>query len=927
MAGRNHTTELGCIACAGKEGLLVNNPNLLAALDTHSIALANRSLVLIVLALGTSRGYLLIYSLRGDLIHKQIVSPGKILRLRVRGTKRDLTQDASAEEVCVVMSDVIARFDGSDFQNMLQRWFRERHSQFWDQRDSENCTDTFGRLSYQIWNVSKYGPCVDAAITGLMPPPLLELQSSKHYYCAITVGDDAVISAYRFSVEVLAFPLTCFKDYPRKGVKLTLSPSGTLAAITDSLGRILLLDTQALVVVRLWKGYRDASCLFVEMLAKKDVETSRSAYHERVKSDYCLCLAIHAPRYCISGDVLEIMLVLTFEFITADMADENRSASSNYSMCKRLHNAALFRSQLTTHVDFISKNDTPTTYFEVTKPIKLPKTKPCSYLVLKHDFAYTYGKPPVLANYTTPSNCSSQKISKIVLEWKTMSNGRQFDRIFGVWLGGVEIFRSYTAEPRPGGIIWTVKKDITRYYSLLMTNQTLAVYIANIIDSTYTGVYNVEIFVHFYPADKEPISGNSFKGFDSWADLIVPTSRNLPLNDGLWFEIENSTYGQSKEFKIPQNAYRAVLEIYVSFHENDEFWEVVVSLDDVVVGAIWPFTVIYTGGNILDGSSHNFSFSVTNALNVWYVDANLHLWLDKKSVKSEGKSLEYSSLPLSFSRASNFTGLDGSFVTNARRSITLTGLVKSSYGTVTTRSSQSLSYSNNMVMGNDTNLQIVDQIIDFNDTVYAKMRSFPFDSLESFKKFQFNLYSDGVEIGDQSYASISNVTLIFDEKRLKRSKYGSSASSVHNLQKAQGYMVLKDQSIDSGLAGTQQMYKYDDNLGCYFRNISSINYTVIYDKHFAKLRDDQEKQNEKRNNTVRESAKPWVKATFGKESKPTHNKENSDTNEIRQAQDNSQGKDKRDNIDKQNDNQADTQDSERTITDIQGDTNIKKMQA
>ncbi|KAI5398584.1 hypothetical protein KIW84_064090 [Lathyrus oleraceus] len=63
-----------------------------------------------------------------------------------------------------------------------------------------------------------------------------------------------------------ASPLTCIKDHPRKGEKLTSSPSGTLAAITGSLGRILLLDTQALVVVRLWKGYRDVSCLFMEML-------------------------------------------------------------------------------------------------------------------------------------------------------------------------------------------------------------------------------------------------------------------------------------------------------------------------------------------------------------------------------------------------------------------------------------------------------------------------------------------------------------------------------------------------------------------------------------------------------------------------------------------------------------------------------------
>lgn len=95
-----------------------------------------------------------------------------------------------------------------------------------------------------------------------------------------------------------ASPLTCLKDHPRKGEKLTLSPSGTLAAITDSLGRILLLDTQALVVVRLWKGYRDANCLFMEMLVNRDTasSSSNSIDYEPTKNDYCLCLAIHAPK-------------------------------------------------------------------------------------------------------------------------------------------------------------------------------------------------------------------------------------------------------------------------------------------------------------------------------------------------------------------------------------------------------------------------------------------------------------------------------------------------------------------------------------------------------------------------------------------------------------------------------------------------------
>ncbi|WMV48921.1 hypothetical protein MTR67_042306 [Solanum verrucosum] len=254
----------------------------------------------------------------------------------------------------------------------------------------------------------------------------------------------------------------------------------------------------------------------------------------------------------------------------------------------------------------------------------------------------------------------------------------------------------------------------------------------------------------------------------------------------------------------------------------------------MVVGVVWPFTVIYTGGvnplfwrpisgigsfdlpsydieitpllgKILDGNSHKISFRVTDALNVCL-------------------------LPLSLSVLTNFTGFDGSFITNASRSITLTGMVKSSYGTITTKSSQSLIYSNYMVMGNEGNLQIVDQIIEFNDTVYATTPSSSVLSLESFKKYLFKWYSDNVDQGSQSYTSISNLTLGLEDKRVKASKYGSSTRSVNNLQKAQGYMLVKGQLVVKGLGSTQQVYKYNDDSCCYSRNISSSNYTILYDK-------------------------------------------------------------------------------------------------
>ncbi|KAL9236469.1 hypothetical protein vseg_011137 [Gypsophila vaccaria] len=399
MSTTTTTTNIATITCeelasigAGTQEWLTTNPNLLSALDTTSLALATKSFILLlvldtdtdtdtrrvhrtpqfsfrvkihptlspinaecvsavewlvfdhvrVLAVGTSSGYLLIFSIDGHLIHKQIIYPARILKLRVRGTKNDMSHDLSNEEVCVVMDGVVARFEGSDLQNMLQRWFQE--TQTWDQKQKKGEVDEFDnpfeRVPYQVWSVNKYGACADAAITGVMPPPLMELESSHHYYRAVTIGNGAVISAYRLSENksrsfvgavlskvvpatfstiaslskliwrsdqsspnkpepkpqsfARASPLTSLKDPPRRGEKLTLSPSGTLAAITDSLGRILLLDTQALVVVRLWKGYRDANCLFMEMLVNKD--SASTSHREHEKSDYCLCLAIHAPK-------------------------------------------------------------------------------------------------------------------------------------------------------------------------------------------------------------------------------------------------------------------------------------------------------------------------------------------------------------------------------------------------------------------------------------------------------------------------------------------------------------------------------------------------------------------------------------------------------------------------------------------------------
>ncbi|KAK9150562.1 hypothetical protein Syun_008871 [Stephania yunnanensis] len=529
-------------------------------------------------------------------------------------------------------------------------------------------------------------------------------------------------------------------------------------------------------------------------------------------------------------------------------------------------------------------NNTPlTTYFEVTKPINPPSTNPCSSPILHHNFSFTYGKPPVLAHFNPPTNCPFHNFSKIVLEWKATCKGRQFDRIFGVWVGGVEVLRSCTAEPRASGIVWTVEKDITRYSSLLKTPQIVSVFLGNIVDSTYTGVYNVELTFHFHPFEGKRFGDSFYDSVVSPADLILPISRNSPLNDGHWFPVANSSDVWVKEFGIPRNAYRAVLEVYVSFHENDESWygnppndyliannvtgtqgngafrEVVVSLDGVVIGAVWPFAVVYTGGvnpllwrpitgigsfdlpsydievtpflgRILDGKRHEFGFGVTNALNLWFIDANLHVWLDDKIMETEGGLIEHNSPQPSISLVSSFKGRNGTFLTTAVRNISSTGWVKSSHGIIMTNSFQDFDFVNLIKFGKGGKLQTIRQDIYAKRRVHAARQSSFEYSYQLFQNFPLKLYTEDIDMGNGSYFSVANITMGFNEERSSGSQSGFMNSSLKNLQTGQGYMFVKGNLVTRGLGSTQQVYKYNGYPDCYFRNVSSSNYTILYDR-------------------------------------------------------------------------------------------------
>ncbi|VAH74636.1 unnamed protein product [Triticum turgidum subsp. durum] len=424
-----------------------------------------------------------------------------------------------------------------------------------------------------------------------------------------------------------------------------------------------------------------------------------------------------------------------------------------------------------------------TTFFEVNRPLHPPRgsSGPCSTLLLSQSFALTLNKPPVTTAYSPPSCLSGGgDVSLAVLEWRADCHGVQYDR-------------------RPGGVTWSVHKDVTKYASLLAAgNSTLAVYLGNLIDDTYNGVYYANLTLHLYFRRKAQLTSAD----SSPADLIVPVSRSLPLDDGLWFVVQNKTDVESTRVAVPANAYRAVLEVYVSSHYSDEFWymntpdqngpfrEVTVLLDGDVVGAVWPFPVIYAGGinpliwrpitsigsfnlptydieltpflgKLLDSKEHEVGFAVTNAQNSWYVNGNLHLWLDPKGSPTTGGLISYDAPKLSGSiTAHSVDGIDGEYQATASRNISATGWVSSSQR--------------------------------------LKRR---------------------VEIGFvESYAGAG----------------GAGTSTLRNEQVAEAEVVLRDDQVAGASWRMHQVYNYGaSNGGCYLRNVTSVGYDVLFDHNVA----------------------------------------------------------------------------------------------
>ncbi|XP_057725453.1 peptide-N4-(N-acetyl-beta-glucosaminyl)asparagine amidase A [Arachis stenosperma] len=421
-------------------------------------------------------------------------------------------------------------------------------------------------------------------------------------------------------------------------------------------------------------------------------------------------------------------------------------------------------------------------YVEVNyPPPSLDPTPSCSHRVLHHSFGDTINSPPYSTPYSPPPRCPPPW-SRVLLHFHASSRGDQYDRIAAIWLGGAELFRTSTAEPTASGIFWNVRKDITRYSSLLARSDLeLTMMLENIINNEFTGVYHVTVTFLYYnansvkvpfrPCGGEGLTSNrrsrslmnrdpviSLDVDESPADLIIPIADDGER--GFWFKVENERDLHSRKIRIPRNTHRVVLELYVSFHGNDEFWytnppnsyiisnglatergngpyrEVFVTIDGDIVAWEVPFPVIFTGGinplswapvvaigafnlpsydiditpylgKLLDGKEHKFALGVSQGISYWLLNANLHVWLDHASRVVQASYPARRSPETNIERQEEFLGLNGEFEVEAEKETMVTGWVTSSAGNVTTSISQMFSLRNFMKFQEDGTYKMV----------------------------------------------------------------------------------------------------------------------------------------------------------------------------------------------------------------------------
>ncbi|HEX3781212.1 MAG TPA: peptide-N4-asparagine amidase [Pseudonocardiaceae bacterium] len=349
---------------------------------------------------------------------------------------------------------------------------------------------------------------------------------------------------------------------------------------------------------------------------------------------------------------------------------------------------------------------------------------------------------------TPPADCTGPW-TKVVLDWTTSVQGRQYDRSGYLDLGTTQVYFGTTYEPDPAGITYHFAKDITEYSALLHAAQPFNGGIGNYTNSTDTGVYTQTVTITYYQADRThpaPTEPNTIVGLGSPnLDPSTPTAHLTATG-------------------LPHNITRAYLEVYIKGNGCDEQWftdvpndvaakypaadmcgngpyrEVDAAIDGHPAGLTQYFPYIYTGGivptlwrpipavgtfdmspellditpfvgQLVTGTSHDIALSVPDLGDVWNLSANLLLYTDPHTATTSGALTSDTLNPTPTTNTTETPGTDNSVTATVTtsRDWTISGYVTTSAGRITTTVSQHAGYRNTDTVSNGGFSQTINQ--------------------------------------------------------------------------------------------------------------------------------------------------------------------------------------------------------------------------
>lgn len=365
--------------------------------------------------------------------------------------------------------------------------------------------------------------------------------------------------------------------------------------------------------------------------------------------------------------------------------------------------------------------------FQIHEPAPILTNTPqiCSVTLVSRSFANSYGSPSYLsydpASFGGTPCSNPDEWTGLTLDIHGETRGRQFDRLGTVWVGnnrtgqGVEVMRLDNPEPTRTGVFWDIKKDVGKYWSLFSEKADVVFDLPNIVDDTYTGALNVTLKLSASVDGvmqsrggkhrRRPVAQTALSLKNRSADVVIPLSKRLRTNNSI-FLVGGTAGNGTTSITLPQNAARAIVEIYASGTATEEFWytgipdrfynqipdasedgyyghgtyrEVQLYIDGTFAGFVTPYPIIYTGGinpllwrpsanygtfdqptynvdvtpwlgGLTDGKEHVFELAVVSSerdgeINdaSWFVSGNVQVYLDASEERTTGKMLKVES--------------------------------------------------------------------------------------------------------------------------------------------------------------------------------------------------------------------------------------------------------------------------------------------